>query len=210
VIERSLDGVDLEELASRRVAYESRLMAVESDENVWALGTESEQQASRTLDEMHNKLALLGEDPAAEELRDKQRFLRGVLFWNLHRDYKARLWQAKRNLQVLERDFRAAQRSYHQVDQAREEWPEKFAALSHRIGDLAPRVTTLEASLGAALEQQSLYLKALARRELQAQRDRLSTYLVQARFALASVYDRSATLSSSSAPANRALIEALP
>jgi hypothetical protein len=210
VIERSLDGVDLGELASRRVAYESRLMAVESDENVWALGTEGEQQASRTLDEMQNKLALLGEHPAAAELRDKHRFLRGVLLWNLHRDYKARLWQAKRNLQVLERDFRSAQRSYHQVDQAREEWPEKFAALSRRIGDLAPRVRTLEARLGTALEQQSLYLKALARRELQAQRDRLSTYLVQARFALASVYDRSTALSSSSAPANRTLIEELP
>ena len=49
--------------------------------------------------------------------------------------------------------------------------------------------------------RQAAFLQGVATRELHAQRDRLSTYLVQARFALASIYDRSATLSSTGSPA---------
>jgi hypothetical protein len=209
VIERSFDRVDLDEMAARRVSFESQLVAIERDENVRALGTEGEQEVWRTLDAMEVKLRALGDHPAAAELDRKHRFLRGVLFWNLHRDYKARLWQAKKNLQTVERDFRTAQRSYHQVDRARTEWPEKFSSLSLRIEQLEPRVDTLISRVDAAIERQSHYLRRLASRELQAQRDRLSTYLVQARFALASVYDRSASLSFA-VPPQRSPAEARP
>jgi hypothetical protein len=40
----------------------------------------------------------------------------------------------------------------------------------------------------------------MSTRELTAQRERLSTYLVQARFALAAIYDRSATVTSNVVP----------
>ena len=119
VIESSLDNVDLDALAARRVTMESRLVDIERDENVWALGTEREQEAWAELDAMTVKLASLGDIPGAEAARQKQEFLKGVLYWNLYRDYKARLWQSKKNLTAIERDFRVAQRSYHQVDAAR-------------------------------------------------------------------------------------------
>ena len=196
VIERALDSVDLDELAARRVAAESRVIAIERDENVWALGTDPEQEAWATLEAMDGKFDLLGNEPGAEELREKQRFLSGVLYWNLYRDYRARLWQAKKDLRSVEREFRSAQRSYHQVDKARTEWPDTFTTLTQRIGGLTPRVQSLSAQLDGLIVRQAAFLQGVATRELHAQRDRLSTYLVQARFALASVYDRSSTLSS--------------
>ena len=201
VIERALASVDLDKLAARRVAAESRVVAIERDENVWALGTDPEQEAWATLEAMDAKFDLLGSESGAEELREKQRFLNGVLYWNLYRDYRARLWQAKKNLRSVEREFRSAQRSYHQVDQARTEWPDTFATLTQRIGGLTPRVQSLGAQLDGLIVRQAAFLQGLATRELHAQRDRLSTYLVQARFALASVYDRSSTMSSTGAPA---------
>jgi len=57
-----------------------------------------------------------------------------------------------------------------------------------------------------ALAKQQDYIQAIAIDELKAQRDRLNTYMVQARFALASMYDRA---SARAAPeSNRVLGEA--
>jgi len=200
LIDRSFDRVDLDELGAARVDLESRLIAIERDENVWALGTPSEQAAWAALESLAQKLDLAGDAPGVAALRDKHAFLRGVLFWNLYRDYKARLWQANRNLRTLERDYRTAQRAYRQVDLARTEWPDKFADLTQRIAGLTPRLSSLTTGLEQLIERQAQLLERLATRELSAQRERLSTYLVQARFALAAVYDRSATVTSNVLP----------
>jgi hypothetical protein len=203
-IEDSLGSVDLDALAARRVANESRLVEIERDENVWALGTEREQDAWATLEAMNGKLGRIGNVPGAEAAREKHRFLSGVLYWNLYRDYKARLWQAKKNLAAVERDFRVAERAYHQVDAARAEWPDRFADLSARVSGLTPQVEGLSGQLQGMITRQSAFLKTLAARDLLAQRDRLSTYLVQARFALAAVYDRSGAISSTTVPGSAA------
>ena len=79
---------------------------------------------------MEPKLAQLPDDEASDELREKQHFLKGVLDWDLRRDYKARLWAEKKNLGELDRQLREAQRRHHEVSSARDDWPEKFAALT--------------------------------------------------------------------------------
>jgi hypothetical protein len=191
-IDSSLGSVDLDAMLARRVELESRLQAVERSENVVALGTAKEQQLWRMLESMEPKLFALSNDAAAEEMRAKHRFLRGLLLWDLRRDYKARLWTQRKSLNDLDRQLREAQRRHHQVSSAREDWPEKFTALTTRIEALQPRVLGLRGRAEAALARQRQFLQGIAVEELQAQRDRLNTYLLQARFALASIYDRSA------------------
>jgi predicted nucleic acid-binding Zn-ribbon protein len=141
---------------------------------------------------MEPKLALLPNDAASDEIRTKHRFLRGLLLWDLKRDYKARLWAERKSLSELDRQLREAQRRHHQVTSSRDDWPEKFAALTARIDGLRPRVLALEESAQTALYRQEQFLQSIAVDELKAQRDRLNTYMVQARFALASIYDRAA------------------
>jgi hypothetical protein len=48
--------------------------------------------------------------------------------------------------------------------------------------------------------RQQEFLQGIAVAELKAQRDRLSTYTLQARFALASIYDRAAATREAPAP----------
>ena len=189
-IDSSLDAVDLAELARRRVELESRLAAIERTQDVVALGTPAEQEQYARLVAMEPLLELAGDDPAASEARDKQRFLKGLLVWNLERDYKARLWAAKKGLSDLDRELREAQRRHHEVSSARDDWPETFAAQSARIATLQPRVASLKARAAELLEAQRTHLVDIAVGELRAQRERLDTYRIQARFALASVYDR--------------------
>jgi tetratricopeptide (TPR) repeat protein len=191
-IDSSLSSVDLAAMTASRVELESRLQAIERSEDVVALGTTKEQQAWAMLAAMEPKLALLPNDAAGEEMRTKHRFLRGLLLWDLRRDYKARLWAEHKSLGELDRQLREAQRRHHQVASSRDDWPEKFTALTARIEGLRPRVQDLSESAQVALLRQQEFLQGIAVEELKAQRDRLNTYMVQARFALASIYDRAA------------------
>jgi tetratricopeptide (TPR) repeat protein len=192
LIEGSLESVDLDAIAARRVELESRLQAIERSEDVVALGTAKEQGSWALLESAKTRLATLPNDAASEEMRAKQRFLQGLLLWDLRRDYKARLWAERRELSDLDRQLREAQRRHHQVATARDDWPTKFVGLTARVEDLRPRVSGLKASADTAVARQQQYLQGIAVDELKAQRDRLNTYLLQARFALASVYDRAA------------------
>jgi len=191
-IDASLESVDLAAMTQRRVELESRLQAIERSEDVVALGTAKEQENWQRVEAMEAKLALLPHDAASDEMREKYRFLRGLLLWDLRRDYKARLWAEHKALGDLDRQLREAQRRHHQVSSSRDDWPEKFVALTARIGTLRPRVLGLQESAQLALVRQQQFLQDIAVEELKAQRDRLNVYQVQARFALASIYDRAA------------------
>jgi tetratricopeptide (TPR) repeat protein len=191
-IDASLSSVDLAAMTQRRVELESRLQAIERTEDVVALGTAKEQQTASMVAAMEQQLAALPFDAASDEMRAKHRFLRGLLLWDLQRDYKARLWAQRKALSDLDRQLREAQRRHHQVASSREDWPDKFATLTARIEGLRPRVLALQESAQVALHRQQEFLQRIAIDELEAQRDRLSTYTIQARFALASIYDRAA------------------
>lgn len=192
LIDQSLERMDLDEMARRRVALESRLLEVERAEDVVALGTPEQQSQWRKLVAMEPNLDLIEGNPRAAELRDKQRFLKGLLLWELRRDYRARLWAEQRDLRALDREIKEARRHYHEVSSAADGWPDQFADLTTRIGALRPRVEALGARAEATLGEEQAYLEDIVIDELQAQRDRLNTYMVQARFSLASIYDRAA------------------
>ena len=200
MIDASFARMDLDEMAARRVELESGLMAIERTEDFVALGTPREQDLWRELKAMEARLELLGDDPSAQELREKQRFLKGLLVWGLRRDYKARLWREKKALRELERDLKEVERLHHQVDDARTEWPAQFTELTERIGGLTPRVHALRDDLELTVARQERYLQGIAIEELQAQRARLNTYIVQARFALASIYDRASARAEAADP----------
>jgi tetratricopeptide (TPR) repeat protein len=189
-IDESLGSVDLDAMMSHRVEFESRVQQIERTEDAVALGTEDQQKNWRKLTQMEAVLAQLPNDAESNELREKQAFLKGVLEWDMQRDYKARLWAERKSLGDLDRQLREAQRRHHDVRSARDDWPEKFAALTARIEGLKPRVAGMQTFAQAALEKQQNFLQAIAVNELKAQRDRLNTYVIQARFSLASIYDR--------------------
>ena len=191
-IESSLNEIDLEALERERLAMESRLMTIEQTGDVVALGTPDQQRMWSELEAMEPDLDLIAAEPNAAELTEKQRFFKGLLLWDLRRDYRARLWEEKRHLRELESALEEARERHHSVSSEAYGWPEEFSALSARIGSLTPRVEGLQTQAHAVLNDQRQYLERVAIDTLNAQRDRLNTYMVQARFSLASIYDRAA------------------
>jgi hypothetical protein len=85
-----------------------------------------------------------------------------------------------------------ARERHHAVTTASVGWPEEFAGLTARIAELRPRLETLHASTLAAVDDQRNHLELVAIEALESQRDRLNTYMIQARFSLATIYDRAA------------------
>ena len=205
-IDASLARIDLDEMAEQRLALESRLLEIERAEDAVALGTPAQQEAWRTLTEMDPDLARLGTDERAEEIRRKQRFFKGLLLWDMRRDYPARLWAEQKSLRELDRELKEARRRHHEVATARDTWPQQFARLTARIAELTPRVEALRETCRQTLDNQRDFVQGIAVEELQAQRERVSTYLVQARFALASVYDRAAATAGAPAPAQESIV----
>jgi hypothetical protein len=191
-IESSLNDVQLEALERQRVELASRLRTIEQTEDVVALGTPDQQRIWRELEAMEPDLARIEGQSGAAELIEKQRFFKGLLLWELKRDYRARLWNEQRSVRELERELREARERHHGVSAASADWPKEFAELSARIGGLRPRLDALHASTLAAVGDQRDYLELVAIETLESQRDRLNTYMIQARFSLATIYDRAA------------------
>jgi tetratricopeptide (TPR) repeat protein len=191
-IAASLEAIDLDALEQQRVRLESRLLTIEQTEDVVALGSGDQQRVWRELAAMAPDLARIEAEPDAAAIIEKHRFFEGLVLWDLRRDYRARLWSEQRNLRELDLALKEARRRQHDVSASVAGWSEDFARLSARIVALRPRVVALKAATDTALANQRDHLEAVAVEVLDAQRDRLGTYMVQARFSLASIYDRAA------------------
>jgi tetratricopeptide (TPR) repeat protein len=183
-----LDGVDMGALVARRDAAAARLSAAESSRDVVALATDEERERWRRLMAVEADPRL--SEPGNADLRERQRVLKGVLTWDLDRQFRERVWREHRALQEVNQAIAATQGGLASIQAARTEQPRRFDEFAARIAALRPRITTMQAAIDRTLHRQEGALVALAVRELDAQKQRLASYRVQGRFALATIYDR--------------------
>jgi len=115
-----------------------------------------------------------------------------VLYFRLNESFKARVWRERRTIKDLDLALHEAQSRWIRVDRARKSVPTNTGEFDGRIASLQQRIDAIQLRLVDVAQKQNNYLAALAVRELQGQKDRLATYQIQARFALASMYDRAA------------------
>jgi len=85
-----------------------------------------------------------------------------------------------------------AQNRWIRVQRARNSVPTNNGEFAQRVAALKSRIDALQLRLAATEQKQSDYLGQVAVAELEQQKSRLDTYQVQARFALATMYDRAA------------------
>jgi hypothetical protein len=187
--ESGLAGADLEGLTARRDALAGRIEAARAGRDVAALATESERAAWLQLEALEQDPGFAGA-PAAD--RERHRLLKGVLLWDLDREYKHRLWQQQRELRTVDAALAQAGRSYARAAGARDGVPADLEAFAARIEAMTPRIAALRSAVDGARLAQEGRLTDMAVAALRDQRERLSAYRVQAQFALATIYDRAA------------------
>jgi hypothetical protein len=187
-----LATVDVATINGRRDTLQAGFEAALAARDIAALATESERAQLELLDAVDAELALHPGDPGYDEAREKARLARGVLVWKLDSEWKVRSWQANRALRELNATVYDARTRETASGRAREGAPEKNAALGRRVNRVSPRIVALAVRVEDAKAAQGRHLADIAVRELEGQRQRLDEYSVQARYALATIYDRAA------------------
>lgn len=200
----STDAVD--RMRDERAAVGAKLEAVETADDVVALGTPTEREQWQDVTRLEGQLESMPNGLDKEEARDKLRLIKGVLYWRLEADFKARSYQERRALRDIDAALEELQTRWVRLQQARGSVRTNTQDFSDRIAALAARVKAMRERLVQAQAQQNGYLEQLAVGELETQRQRLDAYALQARFALADIYDRAADQS----PASRTPAGAKP
>ena len=157
-----------------------------------ALGIAPDSEQWQRLQRAQAGLAGLPDTPENAELRARLALVKGVLQFRLNDAYGARLWQEHRSLKDLNLALNEAQSRWIRVERARKNMPANTGEFATRVTALKQRIEALQMRLGATERRQSDYLAKVAVNELEQQKDRLAAYQVQARFALATMYDRAA------------------
>ena len=157
-----------------------------------ALGTTAEREQWARVQRVEAALAAAPDTPEYANLRVRLALIKGVLQFNLNDAFNARLWQEHRGLKDLSLALHEAQSRWIRVERDRKNVPTNTGEFAARVTALKQRIDTLQARLGATEQKQSVFLARLAAHQLEEQKDRLAAYQVQARFALASMYDRAA------------------
>jgi lipopolysaccharide biosynthesis regulator YciM len=190
-------------MLAERAAIETRLTAIETGADVAALGNPQEQAQWGKIRQLEAAVTD-GSHPAHTQMgdeRDKVKLMKGVLFWQLDAQFKERDYTVRRELRALDAQLNEAQNRWVRVQKARSSVPTNTDEFASRIAALAARIEQLRGKLAQSAQQQQQYLEQLASQALLEQKERLAEYQVQARFALADIYDRASAPPANAAPA---------
>jgi lipopolysaccharide biosynthesis regulator YciM len=200
-VDQLLASGAVDQLQHRRDDLQARLTSIETRQDAAALGSPEERAHWEQIRKIEDALANAPHDAQTDALRDRLRLLKGVLFYQLVDAFKARQWQEQRTLKDLDLALHEAQSRWIRVDRARRSVPTNTGEFAARLAALKTRITELQARLAGAEQAQQAYLQQIAVAELSDQKDRLDAYEVQARFALATMYDKAASGQPASKPA---------
>jgi len=182
----------LDKYGNDRALAGGRLDQIETGQDVAALGTPEERDQWARIERLEAALLTAPNDDETNVIREKTRLAKGVLYWRLAESFKARVWNERRTLKDLDQALREAQNRWVRVQKARGSMPNNTGEFAARVEALRTRLDAAQVRLADVAKQQNSLLEQLARNELEQQKDRIGTYQIQARFALAAIYDRAA------------------
>lgn len=131
-----------------------------------------------------------GDDPEIMQDRERVRLTAGVLNWQLAQDQPARLWEARKALRVMNDGLIEAQQRDAAIAQAMRDEPQRFDQFDARIQALLPLLDEMIPKVAALSAEQQTVVQDMAVAELTRQKENLQAYAVQARFAVAQLYDQ--------------------
>ena len=187
-----LRGVDVEELQRRRTEFESRIATAEATGDRATLGTPREREIWAQVEQMESVLASAGNDADLDDAREKVRLIKGVTYWQMDDGFKARAWAARKNLREVAQALRETEKRWSLVQEAKTAVPDRNGEFGERITMLGPRIEATRDRLTTLEGAQARYLADIAIGELESQKERIGTYMLQARYSLATIYDRAA------------------
>ena len=189
-VQHVLQRTDMTSQRQARDVYAAEIARIEAEGDNLAMATPQQKQLLLRLARVKARIKALKGKTDISEVPDKYRRLSGILHWNLAVDYPLRLWQAKKEVRQLDRELIRVQQRQDSLQQVQITAVQAFAGYDSRIDNLRNRIGALQSRLSTVAGAQERYLEEIAVAELQQQKQRLAEYLVQARFAVAQIYDQ--------------------
>jgi hypothetical protein len=185
----ALSASDRTELQHRLHRLQERVERIEVYNDPIGLANAEETRQWQQLQDIRESLARLPDDAQTQALRTKQKRLQGVLYWQLNSEFKPRLWEAKQQLASIAELLQQTALNLESLQAAERATPVSFSGFDTRILRNRARIQELLARTETAHLAQGKLIEQIAVRELEQQKERLDTYVIQARFALAQTYD---------------------
>lgn len=176
-------------LEARRARLAGTLARIEAEGDPLGLASHEELQQWQRLDAIEARIGALPATVDSGALREKQRRLRGLLYWQMAVDFKPRLWHTKQQLAEVETLLADTRLAREKLQASGIEAPVGFEGFEQRIAGYKRTLRELQARTLQTRLAQGVHLERLAVKELERQKQRVATYLVQARFAMAQTYD---------------------
>ncbi len=191
--DRLLGSGALEQMQRRRDELASRLDRIVGEHDVAALGSPDQRARWQRAQAIEAALAGAPHDASSDALRERLRLVKGVLYFEMDAAFNARVWHERRTVKDLDLALHEAEERWIRVERARRSVPTNTGEFASRVAGLQTRIAALQVRLAATRRRQGEFLAQLAAGELSEQKERLAAYRVQARFELASLYDRAAS-----------------
>lgn len=192
-IEETLAEADLDNILYRQRRFAGILDNIERFNDWLALANEHEFDSWRKISSAAASPVLASGTAEADQAREKIRWLRGVLQWELERKAEERLHRAVGDLREVGDVLTETQRVRDRIDGHLRMQPARFAQLGEQTDELAQRIEAMSMRVEDARGAQRALLQSIAVGELVAQKERLNSYTLQARLALAAIYESPAS-----------------
>jgi tetratricopeptide (TPR) repeat protein len=164
---------------------------IEQASDAIALANDKELALLQRLERVRAGLSRIGNPAQREAAQEKYRILRGLMEWDVsgQGQYAIRLWEAKKGLRDTERLLAGSVERRDALKRAQIDVPASFQKFDGRIDGLRDQLTRLRLAIDDVTRAQEAHLNRLAVAELARRREQISTYVTQARFAVAQIYD---------------------
>jgi len=190
LIIKRLEEQEASALQQRWQHYSTLIQDERRNDDPLNLATGKEKQQWKTLQQTQEILATLPAEPRFSKMQDKTRWLQGVLYWQIQSDYKSRLREAEKQTKELGNLISETTRNHHRVTDALTDVKLGFDGFDTRIETMRKRILALLPRIDIERAKSSKDLQKLALKELETRRERLASYRLQARYALARSYDQ--------------------
>jgi tetratricopeptide (TPR) repeat protein len=155
LIRKRLDKQEAASFQQRWQDYNTQIQDDRRSGDPLNLATGKEKQQWTTLQQMQEKLNSLPEEPRFKKMRDKARWLQGVLYWQIQSDYKSRLWEAEKQTKELGNLINETTRNHQQITDALSDVKMGFNGYDARIETLRGRIQALLPRIDIAREDAS-------------------------------------------------------
>ena len=177
-------------LRQRRDLVANDLARVEAETDLNAFANTKQNELLQRLANVREILKSADNDPELTAAAEQLRRVAGAMTWQLAQDYPARLWESQKALKAIDSGLDQARQREAALTKAQREEPTRFDQFDQRIAELAKRIRGMIPLVAALSREQQGQVQELAVAELDLQKERLATYVTQARFAVAQLHDR--------------------